>query len=339
MADIKLRICLLICLMSIISASSVIPSAITHVTSFIPDLSSQMSTTFYVNKCPGALLIIKEEITRAVLNDRRLGASLLRLHFHDCFVQGCDASVLLKDTPNFKGEQNARPNANSLRGYEIIDKVKAILETRCPNVVSCADILAVAARDSVVALGGPIWPVRVGRKDSTTANLNAANSDLPSPFLDIKGLIDAFKKKGFSPEEMVALSGSHTIGQAKCALIRPRIYSESNVQSQYRSSLQKTCPKSGGDNNLSPLDATTPNFFDNAYYQNLLNQKGLLHSDQQLYKGGFGPLDYKVSSYASNPLLFRLDFANAMVKMGNLSPLTGNQGQIRKYCSIVNKVY
>lgn len=157
--------------------------------------------------------------------------------------------------------------------------------------------------------------------------------------LDLKGLIDAFKKKGFSDEEMVALSGSHTIGQAKCALIRPRIYNESNVQSEYRSSLQKTCPKNGGDNNLSPLDVKTPNFFDNAYYQNLLEQKGLLHSDQQLYKGGYGSLDYKVLAYARNPLLFKLDFANAMVKMGNLSPLTGNQGQIRKYCSIVNKVY
>jgi peroxidase len=179
----------------------------------------------------------------------------------------------------------------------------------------------------------------VGRKDSTSANSDAANSDLPSPFLDLKGLIDAFKKKGFSVEEMVALSGSHTIGQAKCALIRPRIYNEINVQSQYRISLQKTCPRNGGDNNLSPLDATTPNFFDNAYYKNLLYNKGLLHSDQQLYKGGFGSLDYKVLAYANDPLLFRLDFANAMVKMGNLSPLTGNQGQIRKFCSLVNKVY
>jgi peroxidase len=67
-------------------------------------------------------------------------------------LKGCDASVLLKDTPTFKGEQNALPNSNSLRGYEIIDGVKAILEKTCPNVVSCADILAVAARDSVVAV-------------------------------------------------------------------------------------------------------------------------------------------------------------------------------------------
>jgi len=67
-------------------------------------------------------------------------------------LKGCDASVLLKDTPTFQGEQNARPNANSLRGFEFIDSLKAKIEAVCPNVVSCADILAVAARDSVATV-------------------------------------------------------------------------------------------------------------------------------------------------------------------------------------------
>ncbi|XP_058734592.1 cationic peroxidase 1-like [Vicia villosa] len=338
MADNKLRICVLICLVSIMSASNIVPSATTYVASNIPDPFGKLSSTFYETRCPGALQIIKEEITRAVLNDRRLGASLLRLHFHDCFVQGCDASILLKDTENFKGEQNARPNANSLRGYEIIDTVKALLEIRCPQVVSCADILAVAARDSVVALGGPFWRVPNGRRDSTTANLKAANSDLPSPFLDLKGLIAAFGKKGFSADEMVALSGAHTIGKSKCAVYRSRIYNESNIDSYYKKSLQANCPSIGNDNYLSPLDTTTPDIFDNAYYKDLLSNKGLLHSDQQLYNGSYGSTDNKVSDYANNAVLFGLDFANAMIKMGNLSPLTGNQGEIRKYCSSVNKV-
>jgi peroxidase len=64
-------------------------------------------------------------------------------------MQGCDASVLLDDTSNFTGEKNSFPNANSLRGFEVIDDIKKQLETMCPNVVSCADILALAARDSV----------------------------------------------------------------------------------------------------------------------------------------------------------------------------------------------
>lgn len=102
--------------------------------------------------------------------------------------------------------------------------------------------------------------------------------------------------------------------------------------------MQATCPSIGNDNYLSPLDTTTPDIFDNSYYKDLLSNKGLLHSDQQLYNGSYGSTDNKVSDYANNAILFGLDFANAMIKMGNLSPLTGNQGEIRKYCSSVNKV-
>ncbi|XP_057458316.1 cationic peroxidase 1-like [Lotus japonicus] len=330
-ASSQVRICLLIWLIGIASSLDLVSSANTAVT---PD-SNQLSPGFYNLKCPLALPTIKAAVIAAVLKERRMGASLLRLHFHDCFVQGCDASVLLKDTTTFKGEQSALPNVNSLRGYDVIDNIKAQLEKWCPGVVSCADIVATAARDSVVVLGGPAWDVRLGRRDSTTANLSAANSDLPSPFLDLSGLIAAFEKKNFSVDEMVALSGAHTIGQSRCSLFRSRIYSEQNIDPAYARSLQGQCPRTSGvgDSNLSPID-TTPNFFDSTYYRNLMNKKGLFHSDQQLFNGG--STDSKVSQYASNPLLFRIDFANAMVKMGNLGTLTGTQGQIRKVCSSVN---
>lgn len=67
-------------------------------------------------------------------------------------IQGCDASILLDDTANFTGEKTAGPNNNSLRGFDVVDTIKTQLENLCPGVVSCADILAVAARDSVVAV-------------------------------------------------------------------------------------------------------------------------------------------------------------------------------------------
>ena len=60
--------------------------------------------------------------------------------------------MLLDDTANFTGEKTAAPNNNSLRGFEVIDSIKSQLETSCPGVVSCADILTVAARDGVVAV-------------------------------------------------------------------------------------------------------------------------------------------------------------------------------------------
>ncbi|CAL5192437.1 unnamed protein product [Lathyrus oleraceus] len=302
--------------------------------SFVGIVSAQLSPSFYSTTCPSALSIIKTQIDSAVDTEARMGASLLRLHFHDCFVQGCDASVLLDDTSSFTGEKTAGPNAGSLRGFDVIDTIKSQLEVSCPNIVSCADIIAVAARDSVVALGGPSWIVQLGRRDSTTASLSSANSDLPGPDSDLSDLITSFSNKGFTTKEMVALSGSHTIGQGSCRFFRNRIYNEDNIDSEFATSLQANCPTTGGDNNLSPLDTTTPNTFDNSYYKNLQNQKGLFHSDQELFNDG--STDSDVDEYSSNASTFATDFANAMVKMGSLNPLTGTSGEIRIDCKFVN---
>ncbi|KAK9998899.1 hypothetical protein SO802_018502 [Lithocarpus litseifolius] len=297
------------------------------------DASAQLSPTYYAKTCPRALSTIQTAVNNAVVKEHRMGASLLRLHFHDCF-QGCDASVLLDDTSSFTGEKTAGPNVDSLRGFEVIDTIKTSLESACPGVVSCADILAVAARDSVAAVTGPSWTVQLGRRDSTTASLSAANSDIPSPAMDLKDLISSFSNKGFSTKEMVALSGSHTIGQARCLMFRGRIYNETTIDSEFTKSTQSNCPITGGDSNLSPIDATSPVIFDNAYFKNLVNSKGLLHSDQQLFSGG--STDSQVTTYSSGFSTFFTDFANAMVKMGNLSPLTGSNGEIRTNCRKIN---
>ncbi|XP_042480208.1 cationic peroxidase 1-like [Macadamia integrifolia] len=296
--------------------------------------SAQLSSTYYNTSCPNVLSTIKSAVNSAVANERRMGASLLRLHFHDCFVNGCDASILLDDTSTFTGEKTAKPNNGSVRGFEVIDTIKSKVESICPGVVSCADIVAIAARDSVVALGGQSWTVQLGRRDSTTASLSTANSDIPAPSLNLSGLISAFSKKGFTAKEMVALSGSHTIGQARCTNFRARIYNETNIDQSFASSLKSNCPSTGSDNNLSPLDAISQTTFDNAYYKNLVREKGLLHSDQQLYSGG--STDSQVTTYSTSSSTFLTDFANAMVKMGNLSPLTGTSGQIRTNCRKTN---
>ncbi|CAA0824128.1 Peroxidase superfamily protein, partial [Striga hermonthica] len=170
------------------------------------DANIVLSFNFYINSCPEAEPIVFSWVEKALYDDPRMAASLLRLHFHDCFVDGCDASVLLDDTLGFVGEKTAAPNANSLRGFEVIDAIKADLEYVCPETVSCADILAIAARDSVVLSGGPGWEVEMGRKDSVGANKAAANSNIPAPNSDLSTLLSKFQNLGLSLQDMVALS-------------------------------------------------------------------------------------------------------------------------------------
>ncbi|KAJ3680922.1 hypothetical protein LUZ60_015411 [Juncus effusus] len=297
-------------------------------------VSAQLSSNFYDKSCPGAFRAVKSVVRAAVAKELRMGASLLRLHFHDCFVNGCDGSVLLDDTATFTGEKTAAPNNNSIRGFDVIDSIKSSLESLCPQVVSCADILAIAARDSVVALGGPSWMVKLGRRDATTASFSDANSNIPSPTSDLSKLITDFSDKGLSMTDLIALSGAHTIGKARCTTFRTRIYNESNIATSFATSLQSSCPSSGNDDSLSPLDTSTPYSFDNYYYKNLVNNKGLLHSDQQLFSGG--STDSQVSNYQTNMAKFFIDFANAMVNMGNIGPLTGSNGEVRKNCRTIN---
>lgn len=296
-------------------------------------ITAQLNPSYYDKLCPNALPTIKKVVEQAIARDPRMGASLLRLHFHDCFVNGCDGSILLDDTPTFTGEKTAGPNNNSVRGFDVIDNIKAAVNSACNgNVVSCADILAVAARDSIVVLGGKSYGVQVGRRDSRTASQSAANNNIPSPSSSFQTLLSNFQSHGLSLKDLVVLSGGHTIGQARCTTFRARLYNETTIDASLVSALRSRCPPAGGDDNLSPLDGSTTNF-DTFYFGGLLQKKGLLHSDQQLFKGdGSGMSDGYVKHYSSNQQAFWEDFGVSMLKMGNISPLTGSNGEIRKNC-------
>ncbi|RID70070.1 hypothetical protein BRARA_C02122, partial [Brassica rapa] len=106
--------------------------------------SQSLKNGYYSSSCPRAESIVRSTVESHFDSDPTISPGLLRLHFHDCFVQGCDGSVLIKGK---KAEQAALANGG-LRGFEVIDDAKAQLELECPGVVSCADILALAARDA-----------------------------------------------------------------------------------------------------------------------------------------------------------------------------------------------
>ncbi|KAL6011417.1 hypothetical protein ACLOJK_001865 [Asimina triloba] len=300
--------------------------------------ANTLSPYFYDHSCPKAQEIVRSVVAKAVAKEARMAASLLRLHFHDCFVQGCDGSLLLDSRGSIVSEKGSNPNRNSARGFEVVDEIKAELEKDCPQTVSCADALALAARDSTVLAGGPSWVVPLGRRDSRGASLSGSNNNIPAPNNTLPTIITKFKRQDLGVVDLVALSGSHTIGLSRCTSFRQRLYNQSGngkpdstLDQAYASQLRSRCPRSGGDQNLFPLDFVSPTKFDNSYFKNIVASKGLLSSDQVLFTRGQQTMEL-VKLYAENNELFLKQFATSMIKMGNITPLTGKRGEIRKNC-------
>ncbi|RDY08020.1 Peroxidase 72 [Mucuna pruriens] len=257
-------------------------------------------------------------------------------------LQGCDASLLLDSSGGIISEKGSNPNRNSARGFEVIDAIKAALERECPSTVSCADILTLAARDSVVLTGGPSWEVPLGRRDSRDASISGSNNNIPAPNNTFQTILTKFKLQGLDLVDLVALSGGHTIGNARCTSFRQRLYNQSgngeadsSLDEYYGDFLRTKCPKSGGDQNLFFLDYGTPYKFDNSYFKNLLVNKGLLSSDQVLFTANQESAQL-VNLYAERNDIFFLQFAKSMVKMGNISPFTNSRGEIRQNCRRIN---
>ncbi|XP_073105377.1 peroxidase A2-like [Elaeis guineensis] len=303
---------------------------------------AQLSSSFYNTTCSNVSAIVRSVIQQAQSSDIRITASLTRLFFHDCFVDGCDGSVLLDSTSTIVSEKGAGPNNNSARGFNVVDNIKTAVENACPGVVSCADILALAAEASVNLAGGPSWSVLLGRRDGTTANFTGANN-LPSPFDNLTTLQSKFSAVGLGDTDLVALSGAHTFGRAQCRFFSNRLYNFSGtgnpdptLNSSYLTTLQQNCPQGGDGTTLNNLDPTTPNTFDNNYFTNLQSNSGLLQSDQELLSTSGASTASIVNSFASSQSTFFQNFVQSMINMGNISPLTGSNGEIRSDCKKVN---
>ncbi|BAS98007.1 Os06g0521200 [Oryza sativa Japonica Group] len=190
---------------------------------FADESRPELSPAYYKKTCPNL-----ENAVRTVMSQRMdMAPAILRLFFHDCFVNGCDASVLLDRTDSMEREKDAEPANTSLAGFDVIDEIKSVLEHDCPATVSCADILGLASRDAVALLGGPSWSVPLGRMDSRRASKDDAESvdNLPNPNSDLGELLRVFETHGLDARDLTALSGAHTVGKAhSCDNYRDRIY-------------------------------------------------------------------------------------------------------------------
>ncbi|KAI4334656.1 hypothetical protein L6164_013374 [Bauhinia variegata] len=303
--------------------------------------NAQLCATFYDSTCPNASAIVRGVIEQAAQSDVRIGAKLIRLHFHDCFVDGCDGSILLDNADGIESEKEARPHINSADGYPVVDDIKTALENVCPGVVSCADILAIASEVSVVLAGGPTWEVLLGRRDGRTAN-RAEAENLPGPRDGIANITRKFSNLGLDTTDVVALSGAHTFGRARCTVFQDRLFNFQNssnpdptLDTTYLETLRQACPQDGNAAALNNLDPTTPDGFDNNYFTNLQGNRGLLQSDQELFSVA-GYTVAIVNRFASSQSDFFTSFAQSMINKGNIRPLTGTNGEIRTNCRRVN---
>ncbi|XP_002529736.2 peroxidase 27 [Ricinus communis] len=297
---------------------------------------------FYRRTCPRAEFIVHRTVYQYVSRDPTLAAPLLRMHFHDCFVRGCDGSVLLQSTKNNQAEKDAIPN-QTLRGFNVIDAIKSAIERECPGVVSCADILALAARDAVLMIGGPFWAVPTGRRDGRVSIASEALTQLPSPFANITELKQNFAAKGLNVKDLAVLSGGHTIGIGHCFIISNRLYNftgrgdtDPSLDPIYAAQLKKKCKPGGSTKTIVEMDPGSFVSFDEDYYTTVAKRRGLFQSDAALLD------DFETSTYVrlqslTGGLTFARDFSASMVKLGYVGILTGKQGEIRKHCGCVNK--
>ncbi|PHT56437.1 Peroxidase 66 [Capsicum baccatum] len=316
------------------SSSTLILFSSLLIFSLIYSHGNALSSNYYEKTCPQVEDIVTQVVTGASKRDQTVPAALLRMHFHDCFIRGCDASVLLNSKKN-TAEKDGPPNV-SLHAFYVIDNAKKVIEALCPGIVSCADILAFAARDSVVISGGPSWDVPKGRKDGRTSEASETRQ-LPAPSFNINQLQQSFSQRGLSLEDLVALSGGHTLGFSHCSSFGNRIHNfntthdvDPTLHPSLAATLKGICQLKNRAKNAGTAMDPSSTTFDNTYYKLILQNKGLFSSDQALLSNP--KTKSLVSDFASSKETFFKAFANSMIKM---SSINGGQ-EVRKDCRVVN---
>lgn len=162
---------------------------------------------------------------------------------------------------------------------------------------------------------------------------------MPAPSSNATTLIQDFKKRGLGVNDLVALSGGHTLGFSHCSSFEARLRnfsSKHNVDPsmnvEFAESLKKKCPKPNKDRNAGQFLDSSASTFDNDYYKRILAGKGVFASDQGLYS------DYRtkwiVESFARYQDLFFREFAASMARLGNVGVI--EDGEVRIQCSVVN---
>ncbi|KAH7577183.1 hypothetical protein ACOSP7_002006 [Xanthoceras sorbifolium] len=297
----------------------------------------QLVENFYSSTCPNVEAMVKQVVSMKFIQTNNTIPATLRLFFHDCFIEGCDASIIIASATN-DAEKDALENLSLAGdGYDTVIKAKEAVEAACPGIVSCADILAIAARDVVVLARGPLFSVELGRRDGLISNKSQVQDNIPEPTFNLTQLTTLFARKNLSQFDMIALSGAHSIGFSHCSCFTNRLYPfvDPSLNYSYADELKETCKNTiKGPEPVVFMDPKTPGTLDNVYYQNLVAGKGLFTSDEVLYTDP--ETQPTVKDFARSPGYFNDAFAAAMKKLGRVGVKTGNQGEIRRDCTVFN---
>ncbi|KAK8511688.1 hypothetical protein V6N13_029281 [Hibiscus sabdariffa] len=267
--------------------------------------TTKLTPNFYRTTCPNVESIVRSAVQQKFQQTFVTAPATLRLFFHDCFVRGCDASILL-----------ASANGNNEKDH--------------PDDIS----LAGDGFDTVIKAKAAVDNGRISTKASV-------QRQLPHPNFNLDQLNSMFATHGLSQTDMIALSGAHTLGFAHCGKFSNRIYNFSprnpvdpTLNFQYAMQLRQMCPRNVDPRIAINMDPNTPRTLDNVYYKNLQQGKGLFTSDQVLFSDRRSR--NTVNLFASSNAAFNQAFVAAMTKLGRVGVLTGNKGEIRRDCTRPN---
>ncbi|CAA7015614.1 unnamed protein product [Microthlaspi erraticum] len=304
-----------------------------------------LSYNYYEKTCPKVEEIVRSSLSPMFVLDPTSPAALLRLMFHDCQVQGCDASILIEPSGDQHQQFTELDSAKNfgIRKRELIGEIKTSLETECPKQVSCSDIIILAARDAVALTGGPLIAVPLGRKDSlSTPSKHVADSELPPSTADVDSILSLFAGKAMTVEESVAIMGAHTLGVTHCNNVLSRFENENatsaNMDPRFQTFLRVVCPEFSPSSKTAeatfvPNDQTSV-IFDTAYYDDAIAGRGNLRIDSEI---GADPRTRQfVEAFAADQDRFFNAFASAFVKLSSYKVLTGDNGVVRSVCDKVD---
>ena len=180
-----------------------------------------------------------------------------------------------------------------------------------------------------------------GRRDGFISRASEISGNLPGPNQNFSSLLQIFEKKNLSVKDLVVLSGGHTIGVAHCSAINRRLYNftgngdtDPTINPEYAVILKSKCAPGDAVTTVG-MDPGSSEIFDNHYFEGVKERKGFFTSDAALLTD---PRSRKIVEKMLRKSDFLTEFGQSMKKMGAIEVLTGQAGEIRRVCSVVNSV-